>query len=137
MMKTPPGGLGGTDHDHGIFNSDVPGRTDKLNVNVPADGYVIPADIVSALGEGNTMAGRKVLDHLFGPVKAGMAKGGKVPIVVAGGEYYVNPEAVKKIGDGDVKKGHDALDHFVLKVRGDTVKKLKGLKGPKGMKKKK
>lgn len=135
MMKTPQGGLGGTDHNHGLFSSDVPGRTDKLNVNVPADGYVIPADIVSALGEGNTMAGRKVLDHLFGPV-SNMAKGGKVPIVVAGGEYYVNPQAVARIGGGDIKRGHETLDHFVLKVRGDTVKKLKGLKGPKGMKKK-
>lgn len=137
-MKTPQGGLGGVDHNHGLFSSDVPGRTDKLHVNVPADGYVIPADIVSSLGEGNTMAGRKVLDHMFGSVSShtNMAKGGKVPIVVAGGEYYVNPAAVAKVGDGDIKRGHEVLDHFVLHVRKNTVKKLKSLKPPKGSKKK-
>lgn len=49
----------------GLINSVVPGRTDRLNVHVPSDTYILPADVVSALGEGNTFAGARVLDKVF------------------------------------------------------------------------
>lgn len=50
----------------GPIHSTVAGRTDHLPAHVRAGSYVLPADIVSALGEGNTMAGFKVLRRLFG-----------------------------------------------------------------------
>ncbi len=55
-------------HMSGMLHSSIPGRTDKLPINVKAGSYIIPADIpsASALGEGNTMAGTKVLDHMIG-----------------------------------------------------------------------
>ena len=49
----------------GPIHSSVAGRTDHLPMEVPEGAYVLPADIVSALGEGNTMAGFKVAKSLF------------------------------------------------------------------------
>lgn len=49
----------------GPLVSDVPGRTDNINTHVPSGSYVIPADIVSAVGEGNSLSGLKVLSHMF------------------------------------------------------------------------
>lgn len=54
-----------TFHHSGLVHSTVAGRTDRLPVSVPAGAYVIPADVVSGLGEGNTLAGAKVLDRMM------------------------------------------------------------------------
>ena len=114
----------------GQIRHDGPGRTDTVNMSVPAESFVVPADIVSALGEGNTAHGFKVLQHMFPPTTPGFADGGAVPIVSAGGEYVVGPEHVKKVGGGDMKRGHEALKHFVEKVREQTIKTLKKLPKP-------
>jgi hypothetical protein len=45
-------------------------------MHVREGSYVLPADIVSALGEGNTMAGSKVVDHMFAGQPAHKASGG-------------------------------------------------------------
>ena len=50
----------------GPIHSSVAGRTDHLPINVPSGAYVLPADIVSAMGEGNTMAGFQVANEVFG-----------------------------------------------------------------------
>lgn len=144
----------------GLLRSQIPGRTDKLPMNVKSGSYVIPADIVSALGQNNTEAGAAVLHSIFSspfgmkPTKGGkvghsarfgttrMPKGSKisfadggatpdVPIVAAGGEYLVHPDQVAAIGGGDVDHGHKILDQFVLHARKQHIKALKGLKGPK------
>lgn len=115
----------------GPLHSAVPGRTDDLKISVPEGAYVIPADIVSALGEGNTIAGMKVLQGLL--PKSDMkllANGGKVPIAAAGGEYVIDPATVALLGGGDIKKGHDLLDKFVLKTRNKTITHLKRLPNP-------
>lgn len=49
----------------GPIHSHVAGRTDHLPMNVPSGAYVIPADIISAMGEGNTMAGFKHVKRMF------------------------------------------------------------------------
>lgn len=136
----------------GPIHSPVAGRTDHLPMHVQSGSYVIPADIISAMGEGNTMAGFKAAQSLFSeamyksqpygqpstPYGAEMpkAKGGSagadlVPIVAAGGEYVVSPEEVKAIGKGDMDHGHKILDSFVKKMRQKTIHTLKKLPGPK------
>ena len=52
----------------GPIHSPVAGRTDHLPMHVPSGAYVIPADIISAMGEGNTMAGFRVAKSIFQPV---------------------------------------------------------------------
>lgn len=49
----------------GIINMAVGGRTDHIPMHVLEGSYVLPADIVSGLGEGNTLAGSKILDNMF------------------------------------------------------------------------
>lgn len=56
-------------HRQGFFvgpiHAGVSGRTDHLPMTVESGSYVLPADIVSAGGEGNTLAGFRVLRRTF------------------------------------------------------------------------
>jgi hypothetical protein len=133
----------------GPIHSPVAGRTDHLPMHVPSGAYVIPADIISAMGEGNTMAGFKVANTIFTQVpglnglpgadaQLGLAKkagGGSiappVPIVAAGGEYVIDPDDVTRIGGGNIDRGHKELDAFVKKMRAKTVQTLRKLPPPK------
>jgi hypothetical protein len=122
----------------GAIRSPVAGRTDHLPMHVPSGSYVIPADIVSSMGEGNTEAGFKTLDHAlsqYGMSPQAKAAGGgtvsKVPIVAAGGEYVIPPEVVVAIGGGDIEAGHTGLDQFVKGMRSKLIKTLQKLPGPK------
>lgn len=123
----------GSDDLHvGPLNSDVAGRTDHLAISVPKGAFVVPADVVSALGESNTLAGTKVLAQMF-PEQGGAeqyAAGGRVPILAAGGEYVISPARVAEIGQGDIDRGHNILDQFVLSTRNDAIRTLKNLPGP-------
>jgi hypothetical protein len=120
-------------------------------MHVPSGAYVIPADIISGMGEGNTVAGFKVAKSIFsahfygagtpygqsglpyGMPSPGKADGGAatVPIVAAGGEYVISPDEVTALGKGNLDDGHKILDSFVNQFRAKTVKVLKSLPGPK------
>lgn len=120
----------------GPIHAAVAGRTDHLNMHVPAGSYVIPADIVSSLGEGNTDAGHDVLDSLChdhrGTEHANSTDHSSLaPIVAAGGEYVIPPSVVASIGGGDIDYGHNLLDGFVVLARHDLIKTLQKLPGPK------
>jgi hypothetical protein len=60
----------------GPIHSPVAGRTDHLPMHVKSGSYVIPADIISAMGEGNSMAGFKVAKDIFGQSFYGEKKAG-------------------------------------------------------------
>jgi len=119
----------------GPIHSPVSGRTDHLPMHVASGSYVIPADIISAMGEGNTMSGFKQMNRILSGAKSIPKAGGgqvqAVPIVAAGGEYVVTPHEVLWAGDGDMDKGHAAFDGFVTGMRAKTIKTLKALPGPK------
>jgi hypothetical protein len=54
---------GGNDPSaYGLISSTIPGRTDRHNTDLPAGSYVLPADVVSGMGEGNSMAGALIID---------------------------------------------------------------------------
>lgn len=119
----------------GLIKSVVPGRTDKHNMRVASGSYILPSDIVSHLGQNNTLAGAKFLKRKFGGGGVlQFADGGEVPmavpIVAAGGEFVLNPDQVRSVGGGDIKKGHDILDKFVLDTRAHHIKTLKNLAPP-------
>lgn len=147
-------------HPQGVIESTVPGRTDHIPLTVPAGSYVMPADVVSGLGEGNTNAGVRVLSQMLGtgpygmplrqgghggmglprpPAPAPYAKGGatkhkgSVPIMAAGGEFIIPPHVVQNhrlLGHGNMKRGHEVLDHWVKSLRKKHIKTLKKLPGP-------
>ena len=79
----------------GPIHSPVAGRTDHLPMHVPSGSYVIPADIVSAMGEGNTIAGFKHLRRMFSGAPYGQ---GSAPYGQTGGPY----------GQGSAPYGQDA-----------------------------
>jgi hypothetical protein len=47
----------------GFVNSGVAGRTDRLPVSVAADSFIVPADVVSGIGQGNSLAGARMLSE--------------------------------------------------------------------------
>lgn len=59
----------------GAIHSTVAGRTDHLPMHVASGSYVIPADIISAMGEGNSMAGFKVAKNIFSRENTDITKG--------------------------------------------------------------
>lgn len=126
----------------GPLRSPVAGRTDHLPIKVPGGAHVIPADVVSGLGQGNTENGFHVLNRVFPAAHAphlpmrsgkGFADGGDVggvDILAAGGEHVLGPEQVLAIGGGDAKHGHNVLDAFIRAVRAQNIKTLQKLPGP-------
>jgi len=131
---------------HGPLKAKIPGRTDRLPLHVKSGSYVLPADIVSGLAEGNTEAGYEIIKKMIEEAKS---RGGRVgmqtkygltghyhqprnivPVIVAGGEYILTPEEVEAFGEGDINAGHKVLDSFVKTQRKKTIKTLKKLPGP-------
>lgn len=135
----------------GPILSAVPGRTDRHETQVPSGAYVIPAETVSHLGQSNTLAGMKVLNRMFGPSgrynagrplnpgapsvadrggARGEGVGAPTDVVVAGGEFVIPPSVVMSIGGGNLARGHRILDKWVMSLRDDHIRTLKGLKPP-------
>lgn len=50
----------------GLIPGATHGRADSLVVSLPADSYIFPADVVSALGDGNSEAGGRTIDAMIG-----------------------------------------------------------------------
>lgn len=78
----------------GPISSAVGGRTDHHPMNVAAGSYVLPADHVSSLGQGNTANGMAVLNRMFGkgpygagamPIKAGAGAPRPPKMIATGG----------------------------------------------------
>lgn len=84
----------------GMLNSPIPGRTDKIPVNVPAGSYVLPADIPSAIGQGNSMAGAEILKKMFSSGPYGMApmKGRSRPPLPP---RWMNPPKIPRLMKAD------------------------------------
>lgn len=123
----------------GLVPGPTGGRADALNFSVPTGAYVLPADVVSAIGDGNTQSGGRILDQMLNAragaqQQPGFAAGGRpavpVPVKLSGGEYLVSPSQVAQIGGGDIEHGHDILDKFVKQTRATHIKTLKTLPGP-------
>lgn len=135
----------------GFLHSTVPGRTDRLPISVSGGAYVLPADHVAALGQGNSLAGADIVNKMFKMGPYGMAlsashgaraprkrakfasggsEGSTTPIIAAGGEIVIPPD---RIVDrfGDLERGHQALDSWVNDTRQKHIKTLRGLKPPK------
>ena len=92
------------------------------------DGFVVPADVVSHLGNGSSEAGLKVLARQFGarPIRGsgdGMSDsipttiGGKQPARVANEEAFIPPSVVKRLGNGDTNRGAKKLYAMMDRIR--------------------
>ena len=150
--------------DSGFLRGDTLGRSDKLLATAPAGAYVLPADVIAGLGDGNSLAGARVWDeilhslpygiegggargrglpaaHARAPQEEGFARGGHrkgigapVPVALSHGEIVVGPHDVERIGHGNHKAGWAVLDEFVKHARAKHIETLKNLKPPVGSK---
>lgn len=111
----------------GPIIGDTGGRADKVPMEVPAGSYVIPADVISGLGQGNTAAGMKTINKMF-PLKK--AKGGAVSIMAAHGETVISPEQLKERFGDDLDHAHAVMDHWVKQERKNIIKTMQALPGP-------
>ena len=119
----------------GFLDGDTAGRADRLRTEAPAGAYVIPADIVSALGEGNSAAGARAIRDMIARRAVIRAAGGDVPqgsspVLLSDGEFVVRPDEVTRFGGGDHKKGVKWFDRWVVSQRQKHIQKLKKLPGP-------
>lgn len=99
----------------GPIHSAVAGRTDHLPMHVPHGAYVLPADIVSGMGQGNTVAGFKIakqLPSIFSASFYGQEKAGSGMPYGATGLPYHGPSPKKAAGgelagsgDGETNDG--------------------------------
>ncbi len=64
------------------------GRSDTLPHSVAANSYIIPADVVSGLGMGDTMSGASVMQHIIDSLPYGIK-----PAKVRGGSNMPHPPA--------------------------------------------
>jgi hypothetical protein len=97
--------------------------------DMESDAFVVPADVVSALGNGSTDAGIEILNQYLGlalPIEGegdGLSDDipatieGDQPARVADGEVYVPPEVVARLGGGDPERGAAMLYTMMDKVR--------------------
>lgn len=127
VQETTPGSKNKT--AVGYIKSDTGGTADKLSFNVVQDSYVIPADIVSGLGHGNSDAGAKILSERFKGRLSARTKG-TVPVKLSGGEYVIPPHVVKRVGKGDVERGIDHFEDLIKTVRAKTILDLHHKKKP-------
>ena len=108
---------------------------------IPGEGlesgsFVLPADVVSHAGDGNTNAGVFRLNKMFGGGSASYALGGGVKGPTGGlddlrqttidgkraaalsdGEYVVPRDAVSRLGGGSNKEGAEKLYNFMKNIR--------------------
>lgn len=128
------------------LGGDTLGRADHVMSSVAPGAYVIPADVIAGLGDGNSEAGARVWDDVLQSMLAHsprlhLAHGGRgkgiaapEPVALSHGEAVVGPDDVRRIGGGSYKSGWAILDHFVKKARAHHIAELKKLAPPVGSK---
>jgi hypothetical protein len=95
--------------------------------SMESGGFVVPADVVSALGNGSTDAGMRALSQLGAEPIRGQGDGqsddipahidGAQPARVADGEAYLAPSRVAALGKGDPADGAKRLYDMMARVR--------------------
>jgi hypothetical protein len=123
-----PGGYAG--YDSGRPDFAAGGLMGLARGGMRSGGFVIPADVVSMIGEGNTDAGYKRIKSMVPGATAIKGKdGGQSDTVktsiegkqrarVAHGEMYVPPETVKRMGGA--KKLYAMMDRVRQQATGST-----------------
>jgi len=94
-----------------------------------SDAFIVPADVVSALGNGSSDAGIDVLNEYLGMAMPIEGEGdglsddiptsieGEQPARVADGEVYVPASVVAQLGEGDPERGAAKLYTMLDRIR--------------------
>jgi hypothetical protein len=117
----------------GLIRGEASGRSDALQADLPKGGYVVPADVVSGMGQGNTAAGASSLRSMIQKSGPRFARGGMIGtarVKVSPGEFFVHPHHVAALGDGDLNKGSAHLDNLVKQTRKRQARAIRKLPKP-------
>jgi len=94
------------------------GQSDDIPAMLHDGDYVMDADVVAALGDGSSKAGKDVLESFRSQVPHKETDSGKpVPAKIADGEYVFPAGFVTALGGGDNKAGAKILDGLREKLR--------------------
>jgi hypothetical protein len=94
------------------------GQSDDIPAMLHDGDYVMDADVVAALGDGSSKAGREVLEGFRSQIRHDeKAQGKPVPAKIADGEYVFPAGFVSALGGGDNKAGAKILDGLREKLR--------------------
>ena len=117
----------------------TPGRADKVNAKVEDGAYVLPADCISACGQGSSLAGHAAIERMLSQLpparpsdrqKTLQRNGKPVPVALSDGEHLLSKGSVERIGGGDYERGRELLDQFVMRVRHRQIQQLSKLPPP-------
>jgi hypothetical protein len=76
------------------------GQEDNVRTDLPDNSYIMPADVVSHVGDGNSLSGAE-----------------RIKALISNGEFFLSPKAVEQIGKGDHNKGVKMLDNLSTNIR--------------------
>jgi len=94
------------------------GQSDDIPAMLHDGDYVMDADVVAALGDGSSKAGREILEGFRKQVPHKETNHGQpVPAKIADGEYVFPAGFVNALGGGDNKAGAKVLDGLREKLR--------------------
>ncbi len=94
------------------------GQDDKIRNPIYEGDFILPADVVSHAGDGNTMAGGKNLDILFNAIKGKVDRpAAPIDAFLSDGEYVIRRDKVTALGKGNNALGGKKLDAFMKNIR--------------------
>ncbi len=105
LQARGPGSRGGVEvkfDTGGVVPGAAPGRADTVNATVPSGTYIIPADVVSGLGQGNTNAGVQALQAIFSKLPKSPAPTKDAKVRLSSGEFAVTPDMLMQLGSAQL-----------------------------------
>jgi hypothetical protein len=106
------------DHPSGLVHGIGAGRTDTVPMNLPSGSHVIPADIISGLGQGNTLSGA----HTMGMAMKGGPYGISLPSAPHKPMSLPKPPGGFHLADG----GEPQFEGHAIKIAKGNVPESEG-----------
>lgn len=104
--------------DSGLLHGTTPGQADAIKTSAPAGSFVVPAEVVAHLGQGNTLAGSRVMEAILNSGPGGMP----MPRAVRGSGPPRPPQVSRTQEEGGFKEG-GPVQVFEAKARGGEKQK--------------
>ena len=116
----------------GFLAGATAGRADQIKTTAPGGAYVLPADVVAGLGDGNSLAGARIMDEMLrsGPHGTPMERGarGRGPPRPPSDPMLAREAGVAKGGGVQSGKGETpvALSHGEYVIHPEQVAAIGG-----------
>ena len=125
---------GGRVSNKTYYDGITKGQDDRVPTTLREGDFVLTADVVSSLGDGNSRAGANILQQMINQVSSTQhptlvkkINNSAAPIkaLVSDGEFVVPKNVVLAVGQGDLDKGARVFQNLMKKVRNSKNDKNK------------